>query len=365
MVKNNKIVHHVVRIAFLALAIQMYFSMPLWCNINRIFPAIPVVSNWPVIPEFFAWPIFISTIVLCIWVVVLPDLRLPRLILFGWLCLLILFDLNRFQPWLYYYLLLLSASLITSAQVTQQWIIAAVYVWGGINKITPWFAFDQFNWLCSAFSWTAFFGKFPFLGYCIAFGETLLGIGLLWKNSRRIFRYIVLGFHVIIIIWLSPLGLDWNNIVIPWNIAMALHVFFLFRMKGELNLPDTWTARFFVILVWLVPVFTCIGWAPRVLSWCMYTNTQPEVSLFVEDSMICNNLKPIWDKFSYDHNRKMLIDDWALYELNVPSWNGANCWYTAQRFISKCSENPEKTGVIIVKVDRFNSYLMTLDTLSN
>ena len=349
-----------VRIAMIFLSIQLLSSNSLWYTDGRSFPLVPVVENLMILDGTI---VLAGCVLTCALAFIWPKNIYSRLAVLLWFSFLILLDLNRFQVWIYYYLLIITSTLLPSKLSTLRWIIAAVYTWGGINKITPWFAIDQFDWFCTAFTWSESIGKYPVLGYSIALIELMLGIGLLWNKSRIIFRYLVMGFHIAIIMFLSPIGLNWNDVVIPWNIAMILHVYFLFGGQSTLKFPQNWASLLLVGFVWIVPVFSFINLTPKVLSWNMYSNTQPEASLFMEDSSICSAILPIWELYSFDNNRKMLINDWAYHELNVPAWNGKRTYKYIRKYMKKCDHSSEKSGLIIVYVNHFNYETLKLDTI--
>lgn len=283
----------------------------------------------------------------------------------AWFTLLALLDLNRLQPWLYLYLALWAFSLLDPAEALkgQQWALAAVYVWGGIWKCTPYFAEDNFAWFCEAFSWTKPFGQFPALGYAAAALEISIGLGLMWTRTRRLAQIACWAFHGIILLTISPLGLHWNAVVIPWNLAMPALVWVIFRYPGAINLPRRLPAFFLTAWIWIAPLLAGIGWAPLTMAWTMYSNTQPEWNLYVEQGLVCDRLKPIWREYAYDRKSKLLLDDWAMADLHTPAFNSAFAMRKLGRYWCDCLDEKQEGGLFRLCVHPFIRRQATIDTI--
>ncbi|MBL7797450.1 MAG: hypothetical protein JNJ90_13225, partial [Saprospiraceae bacterium] len=225
----------IVRLLVLAMLAHIALSWPLWFSGGgRTFPLLPVFGPAQA-PTASLWDtVQLGICLLTLFVAgVFPAKKYTAWLVLAVLIWMIAQDLNRLQPWSYFYLLVLGIVAVAGSDgrlATRglQWLLAAVYAWGGFNKITPYFAEDNFPWFCEAFTWTQPLGAYPALGYAVALAELLLAPGLLWGKSRPVFRWLAIGFHAFIILALSPLGLDWNLVVIPWNVAMAGMVWVLF-----------------------------------------------------------------------------------------------------------------------------------------
>ena len=306
-------------------------------------------------------------------------------------------DLNRLQPWTYFYLLALGLMVFSKKNTsnTLRWLLAAVYFWGGLNKITPYFAADNFPWFCEAFVWTKSLGAFPAVGYAVAVAELLLAPRLLWRVTRSVFRWLAVGFHLFIVAALSPLGLDWNAVVIPWNVAMAGMVWVLFagetrsfapQRRGIFNLTQETSLRLRVsavknrlcvsavkklfgvsavkkhlcvsvvilALAWLFPVLNIVRLWPEPLAWKMYSNTQPEAGFFSENGPPCPGLQAVWNKHAYDAGAKLLFDDWAFDDLHVPAYNSPHTHQRLAQYLCRCAARPEGSGWWRLTVHRWD-----------
>ncbi|TNE60778.1 MAG: hypothetical protein EP344_06800 [Bacteroidetes bacterium] len=357
--------NRVVRILALALLAQVAMSWALWYPwADRTFPLLPVwrEAAAPIVTWDWILP-FVLVLPGILLLVLFPGLR--------WLIgavsvlsvLLVVQDQNRLQPWLYFYLLVFLIHLGSAgdnhARLRHwQWLLAAVYAWGGFNKLTPYFAVDNFPWFCEAFSWTKPMGQLPALGYATALAELLFAPGLLWSRSRAYFRWIVPGFHLFIVVALSPVGLNWNMVVIPWNIAMGAMVWYLFDPQLKPERASSGNSSRIVLwavqgLAWIMPLFNVFHIWDEALSWKMYSNTQAEASYFSLE-VPCARMDRVWNKYAYDDKHKLLLSDWTMEELNVPVYDSKRTHQQIARYLCKCRDFPGSGGLLRLQVERWN-----------
>lgn len=333
----------VVRLIALALLAHIALSWRLWyAGMERTFPLLPLWGEAHLSAELWgntsiAVQRISEILLLGVWGLTLvlslvwPNHR--RLLLGSMLALLafVVQDLNRLQVWTYFYLLAWGILFFEQKNpaATLRLLVAGVYVWGGLHKLTPYFAEDNFPWFCEAFAWTKPLGQYPELGYAVGAGEALLGVGLIWERSRPFVRYLAVGFHAFIVLALSPLGLGWNAVVLPWNVAMAGMVWVLGApsQTGRAGIRSLWRMRSHMSLViaglvWLLPAFNLVGWWPEAFSWKMYANTQPEAGFYVwPQASLPSSWRPIWEQYAQEETGRLLFDDWTMAELHVPMFN--------------------------------------------
>ncbi|GAB4497825.1 MAG: hypothetical protein OHK0019_32140 [Saprospiraceae bacterium] len=365
-------------LAALGLLGGVLLSWPLWNEAAReLFPALPVwgeavapPSNWERAQPFSGWDSWVKAVGLIILLIstLIFTKRKPFLVLLNiWLLGLCAFDLNRLQPWVWFYLLVFSVIVFgkkenEKAKVNAlRWLLAGVYFWSGFNKLTPYFAEDNFAWFCEAFDFTKPFSRFPALGYAVAFFEMSFAAGLLWEKTRPYFRWLVIGFHIVIIFFL--IKLDWNRVVIPWNLAMAGMVWVLNPSleKRKDNdapfttpLPPSGGEGMGVGLTWLAPILCSFNLWPYTLSWQLYSNTQPEATFYRENNPVFATIEEeqIWGKYAFDDDSKLLLDDWATDELKVPAFAAKRTFYQMGKYLIKnCNDDK---GVYILTVNRWD-----------
>ena len=341
------------RIAGTAMILQIAISFPLWLSHGRAFPLIPLFDFMPSsLPAIASWALLAFAVSALVAFIFRPEkhwLRITTLVLFS---ILAISDLNRLQPWLYLYLAIWVSGFWPSQEKGLEWLLAAVYVWGGIHKISPYFAEDNFQWFMSAFNWTSGIGNSPLVGYLTALAEIGLGVLLLTPGFRRTAFWLALPFHAFIILLLSPLGHNWNSVVIPWNLAMILLVWVVSkRQEKRLRSKPVWVI---VSWVWVAPLLNPAGLTPHAFSWNLYSNLQDERSLFIDQGTVCKAWRPVWSELAYDRKSKLLLDDWSMKALRVPVWNGPRTDQVFLEQLGNCCTQPEASGVLILRVNRFN-----------
>ncbi len=345
-----------VRLIVGALAAHVWLCLPLWYSAGgRSFPLLPPIGEaQPPEGNFIEVGLLVLGLALLLACALWPHRKTPLLALGIVLLALIGQDLNRLQPWTYFYLLVGAVLLLEkeTPESALRLLIAAVYVWGGLNKLNPYFAEENFPWFCEAFPWMKPLASVTALGYGVAGGEALLGIGLLWPPARPYFRFLTIGFHLWIIAALSPLGLNWNAVVIPWNAAMGALVWLLFSVKGagseavfckKRNL----SVQGLLLLVWLGPALNGAGIWPEALSWKMYSHTQPEAGLFLTSSAsLCPALRSPWEQYAWgEKEQRLLLDDWAVGDLRVPMYNSRHTHGQMARYFCRCIGDSDQAGL--------------------
>lgn len=358
-----------IRIVALGLLASVLLSAPLWglTKAGCPFPGLPFVSVPALAGEQARLWQGIVLVALALATAIFAQRRLVLAALLLGLAWLVVQDLNRLQPWVYFYglagLLLLGKTGAAEKQNALRWLVVAVYAWSGFNKLTPWYAEDNFPWLCDAFGWLAPIGKFPAAGYASAVLEMALAAGLLWPRSRPTFRWIVVFFHGYIIATL--VALDWNYVVIPWNLALAGLVMLIFGDKKPLFWSKNAVHVVVLGLAWLLPLFNLAAGRFETLSWKMYSNTQPEATFFARPGGLqCDTAAAGWNKFAFDNNSKILLDDWAMAANNTPMYSSPYSFRQAGRWFCACTSEPETAGLIILRVNRWDKSEQRLDTLS-
>lgn len=206
-------------------------SAPAWTN-THTFPLLPILTGVPILPapwDNCLYALMLGSLIAAMW------LHRPAVITF----LAASFfayceDQNRGQPWLYMYWVLLLLSLFrdSSALAACRCAISVIYLWSGIQKInarffavTPeWFVAPAANWHLPQIT-------IDLLKFSVKSAPFIeIGIGLLlWfpKIRRGAFALVIL-VHATALLFLGPLGHNYNWVVWPWNLAMIALVLGLF-----------------------------------------------------------------------------------------------------------------------------------------
>jgi hypothetical protein len=246
-----------------------------------------------------------------------PNLRLWRwavIVMIGLLCAL---DLLRLQPWVWCYVLLFVMSFMPQPWQHTRWLLGGMYAWSGWHKLTPYFAEDNLSWFCSAFEVLQPVGNMPMVGYTMAAIELLLGVALCMPRSQKLAVYGLWTMHAVILVLLVKL--DWNRVVIPWNVCLAALLWQLHR-EPESAVPSRrlpWAA---LVAAWVLPLFYWVGGWPHTLSWALYSNTQPEATFYAAQNPFPEKttLHGVWVQFAFEDGKRLLFDDWTAAALQVP-----------------------------------------------
>ena len=339
----------------ICLLLQIYFSLPLWKS-NRPFP------EFPVFDLSVTEPLLLGSLIVGLLMIVF----LPYRIKIGyWLSLcamsaLILSDLNRLQVWVYLQmsmLFVLGFRHYLSDEVKRialQWMLAALYFWGGVHKLNIYFVEDIFPWLLEPLIGKQDSPVLSFLAVCAAIFEMMIGLLFLIGSYRKIAFYLSLVFHLGILFLLGPSGHSWNAVIWAWNVAMIAINYYLFyqspliswedRFRKFKQIPIFATA---LIFFGLLPALNRVNYWPEQLSFKMYSGTQSEAILYFNvNDVDCLERGEIY-RMSRTQG-KIELDKWAFSELNTPA-------YTSQRTIKQigekyceCFDDMEGAGIELI-----------------
>jgi len=280
----------------LATLLGLLASTPAWLNAHT-FPLLPIFGGFPILPA----P----------WDKVLFGLMLVALVVAVWfyrtgvICFLVasLFayceDQNRGQPWLYMYWVMLLLTLLPAPSnlAACRWALAVVYLWSGIQKCNPlffkktptWLVEPAANWhlpdvVIDVLRWAA--ASAPVLEIAVAIG--------LWYSATRLPSLITIAvMHLFALLFLGPLGHNYNWVVWPWNLAMIALAVALFptstRPKHAPSLrKETWLAlrpsriALAVLIPYtLLPVLNFYGRWDSAFSFALYSESNATANVFV------------------------------------------------------------------------------------
>lgn len=361
--------HKIQIIITLCLLAQMLLSFQLWLPTTRSFPIIPAFDFLPLqnpitIPHLFVGTF---TFAMILWLFLKEHLGLWLLVII-FAVLTVLEDINRLQVWFYQLVIMLALiggerRLGRDAVVGNlQFILIAIYVWSGFNKLGVYYNEDTFPWLMEAITPLKSLGQFRFLAIASALFEIALGMGLIFDKTRRLTCYLVLLFHLFILLALGPFGHNWNQVVWPWNICQILLVFYLFY-KTEFIKPFKLVkmapiSAIILLLFGLMPAFNIVDKWPDQLSFKMYSGAYSECVLFApdKDGACLPNHKDIHVGQSPENTTEysLILDDWSLSELGVTPFINLRFYKRLGVDFCNCLENDAKAGIELLTVDRWN-----------
>lgn len=185
-------------------------------------------------------------------------------------------DYNFLQPYYYQYVLFLLVLGFKSPNIDKlkalQWIMIGTYVWSGVHKLHPDFIYVFPRIIAYAVNYQDWIASpWAYIAYILPLLELGLGLALMSKRYRNAaFKFLVV-MHVWVILNASPLLLDWNYVIIPWNLILIFQLFILFHNDARITLPHHKTTKTMVLLVLILPLFNFIGLWPHYQSFDLYS----------------------------------------------------------------------------------------------
>lgn len=159
--------------------------------------------------------------------------------------------------------------------------LISLWCFSGIHKLlSPGFYTGTMPWLLGALGLPRD-GVWPLLcGAGLGGIEVLLGIGCLVPSLRSAVAIGAFIFHASIFVTFSPLGIDWNPEVVPWNAALACAGLALIapwpdRVFGAVWHHSSRIARFAAAVLLICPLGYWLGVVDAYLAHCLYSDDTP------------------------------------------------------------------------------------------
>ncbi len=229
----------VARTLAIAILLCVGFSGRLWIS-TRLYPLVPVLGLVPRFP----WPLDVAVVGLLIGLLAAVAIRPLSRPLAGGVsvvfAILFLQDQSRLWPsfYLFFFLLLLLAShrgekgeaAACRTLAGMRFAVAMAYFWGGVQKLTPHFFYEEFPWFIKPLTdlVPVPIPGLPIIGALAAGFEVLFGLGLLTKRFRVVALYEGFVMHALILVCIGPLRGNWNDSAWIWAQTMAVLLVLLF-----------------------------------------------------------------------------------------------------------------------------------------
>ena len=185
--------------------------------------------------------------------------------------------------------------------------------------------------------------------------EMGIGIGLLIRASRRIAIALALAMCAFVLWTIGPFGYNWDSVVWPWNITMALLVLILFARTDSVPTDEIFLVRNHkfhkVVLVafGLLPLASFFNAWDLYLSSSLYSGTTDNAIIYMSDDVrerLPSYVRQI--ERVDDRGRNMLpINMWAFTELKVPAYPEPRIFKSVARSICKAASNPRNVVLVM------------------
>ena len=317
--------------------IAKIISWKVWLA-NRLFPVVPPF-NFLFVPSFIHTVLFILSLVTLFVLLLFPlkkKIQISVIVIELLSCLL---DQNRWQPWEYQYIFIILALIINYKNEKNTvsviaFTLIALYFFSGISKFNLVFS----KHLQNQISTELFFSKsnsylynlfIYHAGYLAAFIETVLGIGLFFNRTKKAAAIFLIIMHLLLLIILGSLGINYNAIIWPWNIVMIflLYIIFISNSTTSINLQilnKGWN-RLFIAFLGILPFFNFFGYWDFYLSSSLYSYRTPDMYICIHKQGSSKVLKNFFslnkNKFLCDSNSTLInILSWSVKEIDVPPY---------------------------------------------
>ncbi len=261
------------------LIILSVVSYKIWIG-NPHIPRFPLVESFS-ISDGLSTAILIGLCTSSILFLILGK-KVFTILSFSLLSLAIFLDFNKAQPYYYMVWILLLCELVSSKNKPTNYVIpvlACMYVWAGIQKYNIYFfdyGLDYMVYELPEFlksTAKGIFGLLPFI-------EVILGLTLIFNKSRMISHYLLFAMHIGVLVYL--ITIDYNYMVWPWNLALALINLKLIYDKDGFNWQINRTMLVGIGFAGLVPLINVFSSNLSYLSWNVYSYRIPQGQLMID-----------------------------------------------------------------------------------
>ena len=307
------------------------FSYNLW-HTERLFPLIPPFDFLENIPNFIHLALFFLALAGIAFIGFFPRNKFIlgiTIIVEITSCML---DQNRWQPWEYQYLLTFLFHFFYFKNQKQfvnyfSFLLIVIYLNSGLHKLNGSFLYVVWEKMILI----KFFGLnfnqinntyIHFAGLLLGLIEVLSAFGCLFFKNKKIFALLLVGMHLFILVLVSPIGVNYNSIILPWNVLMIfliLIVFYNNDSKLSFNNLIIGFNKIPFLILGILPFFCFMGLYDNFFSFNLYSGSLKYLRICVDENKISPEYKPYFAKNKSNCVTKKVIsgNDWSLKEMNV------------------------------------------------
>lgn len=320
----------------ISLIVSIFLSLNLWAG-HRTAPYTSLIGENPLKAPFD----FVYVVLLVfLWLASL-FLNKQRLILFFAFIIsvvLVLFDINRLQPWFYVYNALLVVFLFyngrvddsnkfTSYFIILQIIIASVYFFCGLSQLNKLFVSSDFTEIISPLRGIVSERQFMFFkktGMVVPYLLMFVGLGLVISPIRYLAITLALVMHVLLLFFLFPSQKNPNYALWFSNLSFIVMLFLMFSGKTKQRyFSPTFLFQVpvfypLMILFVVMPFFNSSGRWPDYLSSNFKSGNNDAVVISLSERTL-KYLPTHITRFCYPNYSFQNLDyeKWFLHDLHV------------------------------------------------
>lgn len=330
--------------AFVAWFAHIVIALPLWFPHLRTFPMLPATDfefTFSTPARLVCYAIFTAAAMFALLKKTFFRLGIVlSLLVYG---VFVLEDINRLQPYFYFYgfvFLILGVYLAEKQHsdkiMALRLLLGACYFWSGIFKINAQFP-SAMQLVFRRMDFNFIDALPPQTYFLIAFAEIFLGLLFLDLSIKRQIKWhflLAISLHLAII--LTLVLAKWNKTVIIWNFFMIFLLLWLlvFQEKNAQNLNFIQIVKrqfLFIFLVLLLPALNFFGYWDNYLSWRVYSGNSKKFNFYFEKNPIPEEIYTKYQLVFWDKEAKrqyISVQNWLLYETNT-------AFYAEERYFEK------------------------------
>jgi hypothetical protein len=239
--------------------------------------------------------------------------------------------------------------------------LGGCYLWSGIHKLNPLYFIEIFPQLIRPVDVLVRLSDMQMLAMAAA-GPTLeivIGAALICMCKIRWIPVLCIALHLFLLFLLGPLGLNYNSVVWPWNVAMCLLVATVcYAHEKHLSIGQLWRNKSYVpkLIITIFVILPSLHWFKRwdtYPSFALYAGFSTEGQLEFESTSDAHLVVPGHEKIERLRNLPGIsIVFWGLYDMNIPAYPEERIYRAVHR---KVCRDPRRTAEVVLKLyDRPN-----------
>lgn len=270
--------------------------------------------------------------------------------------LLVLFDLNRLQPWLYVYCAMLMVFVFYNGRVDDsnkftayfiilQIVFASVYFFCGLSQLNSLFIESDFSHIISPMKTLMSERQFLFFkraGFIVPYMFMFIGLGLIISPIRYLAITLGVFIHILLLVFLFPSVRNQNYVLWFSNFSFIVILILLFSGKTKqkyfsptflFQIPYFYLVFFLFVVM---PFFNNSGTWPDYLSSNFRSGNTNKALIFLSEKS-AEGLPETITRFCRPHYNFLNFDyrSWCLQELNVECYPDRKVFSTICDYLKK------------------------------
>jgi hypothetical protein len=254
---------------------------------HRDFPLLPFIDGINDIPVFLNFILFAALVIFLIFIYQKEDNKVYLSFFFLIYFVLLFYDANRIQPFLFTYLsFFLFYYFYKLGWINSKFtiyvcklIFVFAYFFSGFNKFNQSFfsyGYIRFVEPLQELIPKDFYNIIKSLGLIVAGFEFFIGFGLFFRATRKFTFYLAIILHLLIIYFIGYLHNGFATVVI-YNVFCMIMIYYLFKNDNQNLWVETkqYSKKLLfhlsLILFFVLPMFNYFGYGVDLISYDLYT----------------------------------------------------------------------------------------------